>query len=36
MSVLFKKYRLEKSEKFDDFMQKLGELRIKINFLLIF
>lgn len=32
MSVQFKKYRLEKSEKFDDFMQKLGKSSEKINF----
>lgn len=25
MSVQFKKYRLVKSEKFDDFLQKLGK-----------
>lgn len=28
MSVLFKKYKLEKSEKFDDFLQELGKSRL--------
>jgi hypothetical protein len=31
MSVLFKKYRLARGEKFEDFLGKLGEILTRIN-----